>query len=123
MQISSEDLALILPKEHFERTETTVNDGRQHLLVARLHFQSALAIQNSDLAGSYQLLYDAARKTLQAILMGNGLRISASGGHFAFVRLAESSIFSHPAWLEFRTMRMIRNHLEYPHREEWNLSI
>lgn len=107
-------VANVLPPDHFE----FVNTGRQEALFdltnARNHLASSKAISKSDSAGSYQMAYDAARKSIQAILALNGIRVRSAGGHFAFVRVAESGIFLSPAWKEFREMRRVRNLLEYP---------
>lgn len=117
MQISSEYLQTLLPKEHFEVTETTLEDGRRLLLIAQKHHIAAQAISAIDTDGSYQLVYDAARKALQAILSANGFRIAAAGGHYAYVKFAESGALQHQVWTEFRLMRLLRNSLEYPNND------
>lgn len=104
----------VLPVDHFESVMTGRNEAFFDLTNAKKHLESSKAISKSDPAGSYQLAYDAARKSIQAILALNGLRVRSAGGHFAFVRIAESGVFESEAWKELREMRRIRNLLEYP---------
>ena len=111
-----------LPKEHFESTETNVADSWNQLHMAERHWHSATILRDLDPAGSFQLLYDAARKTLQALLAAGGIRITSAGGHYAFVRVAELDFLEDESWLQFRAMRLIRNSLEYPNREIHSLT-
>ena len=59
---------------------------------------------------------------MQAILLVHGVRITAKGGHFAFVRVAESSAFKSVAFMKFREMRILRNQAEYPSPDTLNLT-
>jgi hypothetical protein len=65
----------------------TAPASREHadllLSQARQHLGSAAAIAGSDPAGAYQLLYDAARKSLAAVLENQGIRATSRGGHIA----------------------------------------
>ena len=64
-----------------------VSASREHadllLYQADQHVGSAQAIASSDATGAYQLLYDAARKALAAVLENQGLRATSRGGHIA----------------------------------------
>jgi hypothetical protein len=53
-----------------EHADLLLNQARQHV-------GSAQAIADSDAAGAYQLLYDAARKALAAVLENQGLRATS----------------------------------------------
>ncbi len=107
-------ITLALPPGQYERVQTGLADAENDLTNARRHLESAQTIAKLDPVGSYQLAYDAARKSIQAVLTALGLRITSAGGHYGFVRVAESGIFEAPAWREFRTMRIVRNQVEYP---------
>jgi hypothetical protein len=107
-------ITFALPPGHYERVQTGLADATNDLSNALRHLESAQTIVELDPVGSYQLSYDAARKSIQAVLTSLGLRITSGGGLYAFVRVAESGIFESPAWLEFRTMRIVRNQVEYP---------
>ncbi|HWS36221.1 MAG TPA: hypothetical protein VN408_26235 [Actinoplanes sp.] len=94
--------------------------SREHadllLLQARRHLTSARAIAESDPAGGYQLLYDAARKALAAVLENQGVRATSRGGHIA-VRDAVSAQLDPPlgaALRPFDRLRRRRNQVEYP---------
>jgi hypothetical protein len=94
--------------------------GRDHadllLSQARRHLASAAAIADSDPAGAYQLLYDAARKSLAAVLENQGLRATSRGGHIA-VREAVTAQLDPPlggVLRPFDRLRRRRNQVEYP---------
>ncbi|GAA2877720.1 hypothetical protein Acy02nite_62080 [Actinoplanes cyaneus] len=94
--------------------------SREHadllLAQARRHLASAEAIAFGDPAGGYQLLYDAARKALAAVLGNQGLRATSRGGHIA-VREAVAAQLDPPLGAVLRPfdrMRRRRNQLEYP---------
>ncbi len=89
---------------------------------ARHHLRSAIQIAASDPIGAFQLTYGAARKALQVILLVHGVRITARGGHFAFVRVAESSAFKSASFMKFREMRILRNQAEYPSPDALHLT-
>lgn len=103
-----------LPSGHFEAVEKNPEHVQTLLLAAELHSMSASKIGETDPVGAFQLFYDAARKTLQAYLATGGFRITALGGHYAYVRFAESGVFEDSVFLNFREMRILRNMVEYP---------
>jgi hypothetical protein len=86
---------------------------------ARQHLDSARAIAGGDPVGGYQLLYDAARKALAAVLENQGLRATSRGGHIA-VRDAVSAQLDPPLGTVLRPfdrLRRRRNQAEYPSAE------
>jgi hypothetical protein len=62
---------------------------------AERHLESALAVTESDPDGAYSLLYDAARKSLAALLQTQGLRATSRGGHYA-IQEAITAQFTKP---------------------------
>lgn len=83
---------------------------------AQQHLAAARAIVSIDAVGAYQLLYDAARKALGAVLENQGLRSTSRGGHIA-VREAVSAQLDPPLGSilrPFDRMRRRRNQAEYP---------
>lgn len=82
---------------------------------ARAHLESAAKIADSDSAGAYALVYNAARKALAAVLENEGLRATSRGGHIAVFRAVHAQL--HPPMgrtLEpFDRMRRHRNEIEY----------
>lgn len=110
-------ITALLPAGHWEKTSTSGDRTNLELKVAFGHLVSAGSILDSDPVGAFQLTYDAARKGMQLYLGLIGIRITATGGHYAYVRVAESGIFQSRAFLSFREMRILRNRWEYPTSE------
>jgi hypothetical protein len=83
---------------------------------AEKHLESALAVTESDPDGAYSLLYDAARKSLAALLQTQGLRATSRGGHYA-IQEAITAQFTKPppsdAFRSFGRLRRARNQIEY----------
>jgi len=99
-------------------TRVTPNRDYADLLLtqARAHVASAQAVVDTDPAGAFALVYDAARKALTAVLVNQGLRTGGDGAHALLldVVLAQldpplGSVFRPFAW-----MRPLRNHTQYP---------
>jgi hypothetical protein len=86
---------------------------------ARAHARSAAAIVESDAAGAYQLLYDAARKALVAVLENQGLRTTSRGGHIALFEVVMAQLDPPMGGVlrPFDRMRRRRNESEYPRQD------
>jgi hypothetical protein len=98
--------------------------SREHadllLTQAVRHVDSAQAIADADPAGAYQLLYDAARKALAAVLENQGLRATSRGGHIAVLD-AVSAQLDPPLGVilrPFDRLRRRRNQAEYPSADQ-----
>jgi hypothetical protein len=97
-----------------------VPPSRQHadrlLTQAHQHLESAAAIADTDAAGAYQLLYDAARKALAAVLENQGLRATSRGGHIAVVDAVSAQVDPPLGAIlrPFDRLRRRRNQAEYP---------
>lgn len=68
---------------------------------------------------AHTLAYDAARKAVEAVLLGMGVRISRSGGHHTAVAAAEMFLLAPPPSrrrnaLSFARARNVRHEDEYP---------
>jgi hypothetical protein len=92
--------------------------GHADLLMSQAgkHMQAVRAIGSVDPTGAYQLLYDAARKALSAILENQGLRATSRGGHIAVLD-AVSAQLDPPlgsVLRPFDRIRRRRNQAEYP---------
>lgn len=80
------------------------------------HLESALAVANIDPDGAYSLLYDAARKSLAALLQVQGFRATSRGGHYAVERAIAAQFTDPPpadAFKSFGRPRRTRNQIEY----------
>lgn len=86
-----------------------LEDAGRHLATA------ATAVETGDLAGAYQLAYDALRKSAASLLAVQGLRATSRGGHLA-VQEAVIAQFGSIArvFRAFGRIRRARNSFEYP---------
>ncbi|WP_410607523.1 hypothetical protein [Amycolatopsis sp. lyj-109] len=82
---------------------------------ARTHVASALQLLDSDPEGAYTLAYDAARRSLAAVLQNQGLRATSRGGHIAVYEavLAQLDPPLGPLLRPFNRMRVRRNEVAY----------
>jgi hypothetical protein len=80
------------------------------------HLGSAKVIGGSDATGAYQLLYDAARKALAAVLENQGLRATSRGGHIAVLDAVSAQLDPPLGQIlrPFDRLRRRRNQAEYP---------
>jgi hypothetical protein len=95
-----------------EQAAAILDDARRHLVSAR-------TIAPSDPPGAYALTYDAARKSLVAILEAQGLRATSKGGHIILYDTALAQ-FDPPLGKlirPFNRMRARRNQIEYASSE------
>ena len=83
---------------------------------ARTHLASAAEISETDSAGGYTLVYDAARKALTAILENQGLRPTSRGGHLAVYEAIRAQLDPPMGQVlrPFDRIRRQRHDVEYP---------
>ncbi len=87
-----------------------IEDARRHLATA------PRALDGGDLAGAYQLAYDAARKSLTALLLSRGLRPRGPGAHATLIEATRAicaGIAGVDALDPLDRMRQVRNEAEY----------
>lgn len=109
----------MLTRGELERVQPNEEHAAELLAQAAAHLEGAEILAHVDAVGSYQLLYDAARKALCAVLENQGLRVTSRGGHIA-VYEAVSAQLDPPmgATLRpFERMRRRRNDAEYPRQD------
>ena len=101
------------------RLEAVPADGpraEQQMADAGRHLDSAHLLLDTDLAGAYQLAYEAARKALTAHMAANGLRVRGSkGGHHVVGEYATTLPNAHE-FAAFDRMRRNRNRSAYATR-------
>jgi hypothetical protein len=115
-QQGREALDGMIARGELERVPASRDHADLLLSQARRHLASAGAIADTDPAGAYQLLYDAARKALAGVLENQGVRATSRGGHIA-VRDAVSAQLDPPlggVLRPFDRLRRRRNQVEYP---------
>lgn len=105
----------MLTRRELERVPASREQADSLLTQAASHLAAAQAIVSIDAIGAYQLLYDAARKALVAVLENQGLRPTSRGGHIAVLE-AVSAQLDPPLGATLRPfdrMRRRRNQAEY----------
>ncbi|MBA3629665.1 MAG: hypothetical protein H0W55_08325 [Actinobacteria bacterium] len=113
----------LLNEGRIEAVEPDVDVAKNKLKEAKRHLASAATIAANDPEGSYSLVYDAARKAVDAHMLANGYRASKSklGAHEAKARYIEAVIGG--AYVadarSFNRMRKQRNRTEYGN---WHIS-
>jgi hypothetical protein len=107
----------MLGKRELERVTPSAEHAAELIAQARRHTSSAQRIAEEDPAGAFQLLYDAARKALVAILENQGLRPTSRGGHIAVLEAVSAQLDPPMGKVlrPFDRLRRLRNTAEYPH--------
>jgi hypothetical protein len=111
-------IAELVAADRLESIAADAREARDLLAHAENHLQSADRIAQSDPAGAYQLLYDAARKAVAADMTAAGYRVKSDrpGAHAAIVLYAEEALAGSAderALRRFDQMRRLRNRSEY----------
>jgi len=112
------DVEDLVRQGRIERIEADRTAARDRLKEAARHLASAEAIAEADPEGAYALVYDAARKAIDAHMLASGYRVSRGrlGGHEATTRYASAVLGSGTRQehvRHFDRMRRNRNRLEY----------
>jgi hypothetical protein len=103
-------------KKLIEEIEIDIDQIHRMIVQAENHLRSAMNTLVDDKEGAYVLLYDAARKSLMAILYLQGIRPTAYGGHSIILDVLIPQCTASEAALirPFNRLRKIRNSVEYP---------
>jgi hypothetical protein len=112
------DVEDLVRQGRIERIEADRSAARDRMRDAARHLASAEAIADADPAGAYALVYDAARKAIDAHMLASGYRASKGriGAHEATARYASMVLESGTRGehvRHFDRMRRNRNRLEY----------
>lgn len=113
------DLDDLIAKRLIEPVEGDQLVGAQWIEDARRHLQAAQAVKSIDPAGAYLLAYDAARKSVAAVLLMTGHRVtSRPGSHQALALFAKTLAHDadEPALEHLDRLRRNRNRSEYGSR-------
>ncbi|HZC53701.1 MAG TPA: hypothetical protein VE441_14550 [Mycobacterium sp.] len=106
----------LLASDDLQRVAASTEAAAGFLDQAAKHLDSAATLADTDPDGAYTLLYDAARKSLAAVLQVQGLRATSKGGHYA-IQEAITAQFTKPpprdAFRPFGRLRRTRNQIEY----------
>lgn len=102
-------------KKLLERIPFDIDQVHHYLTKAYLHLEASEQIRGIDLDGSYQLLYDSARKSLTSIFALNCLRPTAQGGHYILHDVVIKCVSPEEVlnFRKFDRLRRRRNFTEY----------
>lgn len=106
----------MVTQRRLDRVTPSPPHAQRLLEDAERHIASATAIADQDPTGSYQLAYDAGRKSASAILSSEGLRSTAKGGHVAVIEAMHE--LGGDAFSVLDRMRRRRHRLEYPSQSD-----
>lgn len=114
----------MLARGELERVPASRDQADLLIAQAQRHLKSAEAIVAGDPVGAYQLLYDAARKALGAVLENQGLRVTSRGGHIAVIDAMTAQLDPPLGGVlrPFDRMRRRRNEAEYPSQNRPSIS-
>lgn len=106
----------LLSERRLEQVTPSREQADALVTQARTHLTSAQAIAGTDPVGAYQLLYDAARKALAAVLANQGLRATSEHGHKTLYDAVSAQLDPPLGQVlrPFNRMRRLRNESEYP---------
>jgi hypothetical protein len=110
------DLDDLIAKRLIEPVAGDLATASEWIEDARRHIQGARAVESIDPAGAYVLAYDAARKSVAAVLLTTGHRVtSRPGSHQALSRFAKTLAkdTGEPALEHLDRLRRNRNRSEY----------
>ena len=113
------DLDDLTAKRLIEPVEEDLQMAADWIDDAKRHLEAAEAVQSIDPAGAYVLAYDAARKSVAAVLLMTGHRVtSRPGSHQALATFAKTlaAETGEPALEHFDRLRRNRNRSEYGSR-------
>jgi hypothetical protein len=116
----NEVIARLLAEEAVQTVSPDARVIRLKLRQARAHLESAAAAFPVDPDGAYVILYEAARKAIDAHMLSQGLRTRAvPGAHKALVAYAQVALGREvPALDHLDRMRRVRNRSQYG---AWNV--
>lgn len=106
----------LLSENRLQQVRASRPLAEQMLEQAEAHVASATQLVGSDPAGAFQLAYDAARKSLAAVLTNQGLRAKGAGAHATLYEATRAQLHPPlgPILDPFDWMRRLRNSTEYP---------
>lgn len=111
-----ETIKELLAASNLQKVAPSLEAAHGFLAQAAGHLDSAQSVAATDPTGAYALLYDAARKSLAAVLQAQGLRATSKGGHYAIQEAVNAQFTKSPprdALRPFGRLRRTRNQIEY----------
>lgn len=114
--VGEAELQNLIGEGEIEEVEPSPAHAELLMRQAETHLASALALLPADPSGAFAVLYDAARKSLGAVLAQQGLRATRKNGHRATQEAIEAQLGPNASRVvrPFRALRIRRHDAEYP---------
>ena len=114
MESIEKKIRAVLKPAELSEILTNASDG----LTRQKRAESQLAISEMSVrdapAVSISLSYDAARKSVAAVLEAFGLRVhERAGSHASFVKVVSIDVFNQEIWCDLEWMKKLRNQSQY----------
>lgn len=106
----------LLKQGRLTRVAANRDLAERHLAQADVHLRAEAMLRDLDPAGAFTLTYDAARLSLAALLVTQGLKSRGEGAHAVLLEVAIAQM-EPPRQTEIREfdwMRRLRNETQYP---------
>jgi hypothetical protein len=106
----------LLAQGRLTRVAANTELASSYIAQAKDHLASAASIRAIDISGAFTLAYDAARMSLAAVLLNQGLRPRGEGAHAVLLEalIAQLEPPRQNEFREFDWMRRLRNDTQYP---------
>lgn len=114
--VGESELQNLIEEGELEEVEPSSEHAELLMRQAETHLASAPALLPADPPGAFAVLYDAARKSLGAVLAQQGLRATRKNGHRATQEAIEAQLGPNAKTVvrPFRSLRIRRHDAEYP---------
>ena len=114
--IGAAELQNLIDEGEIEQVEPSPEHAALLMRQAETHLASVRALLPADPPGAFAVLYDAARKSLGAVLAQQGLRATRKNGHRATQEAIEAQLGPNASKVvrPFRSLRVRRHDAEYP---------
>lgn len=114
--IGEAEVQNLIDEGELEQVEPSDEHANLLMRQAENHLASASVLLPDDPPGAFTVLYDAARKSLAAVLAKQGLRATNKNGHRATQEAIEAQLGPNARKVirPFRTLRLRRHDAEYP---------
>ena len=114
--VGESELQNLIDEGGLEEVEPSSEHAELLMRQAETHLASAPALLPADPPGAFAVLYDAARKSLGAVLAQQGLRATRKNGHRATQEAIEAQLGPNARTVvrAFRALRIRRHDAEYP---------
>ncbi len=114
--VGAEEVQNLIDEGELDLVEPSPEHAALLMKQAETHLASAPILLPADPPGAYAVLYDAARKSMSAVLAQQGLRATSKNGHRATQEAMEAQLGRNARKVvrPFRSLRLRRHDAEYP---------